>query len=147
MTNPDFSTFGAHWCHSIHILRKWVPDALLCGPLSSCVRAVVKQQPGQVFPGGSTPRVCHFPVASSLWKNPSVGCGAITGTISPLSSHLSWPLVIICSVHKLFAFTAAYYRWQNLCAPSLATKFLWMDGREAGEFLPAPVLSVEGYLP
>lgn len=85
--------------------------AAVRSPLPACVRAVAKQQPGKVFPGGPTPEVCHSPVASGLWKHLSVGCGAITDAIfpsqpSPISAvgYQLWQTQAF-----LFPFTAACF--------------------------------------
>lgn len=87
--------------------------AAVRSPLSSCVRAVAKQQPGKVFPGGPTPEVCHSPVASGLWKHLSVGRGAITDTISPLSPCPSRPLVTGCGFS--FPFHSSLFLMANGC--------------------------------
>lgn len=111
--------------------------AAVRSPLSACVRAVAKQQPGKVFPGGPTPEVCHSPVASGLWKHLSVGRGAITDTISPLSPRPSRLLVTGCGKHKLFSSLLQQPVSDGKClwTPSLATKFVCFVATAAKEWM------------
>lgn len=90
--------------------------------LSACVRAVAKQQPGKVFPGGSTPEVCHSPVVSDLWKNLSVGSSAIADTISTLSHCLNQRLATGCSIHNFSLLRHCIFDDKCLCIPFLAPK-------------------------
>lgn len=91
--------------------------AAVRSPLSVCVRAAAKQQPGKLFPGGSVPDVCHSWVVSDLQEKTWVLAAVLSQTPSPLSAltYVSCRLLAVAYTNFYFPFYGSIFLMANVC--------------------------------